>query len=314
MKKIISLLLIAVLSICLLSCGNKANSIKEFAFGSENFSSEDEVLDWTLSYAEELAKEMEEYSLRPKKWYKIDFESAKYTKTYPNIGIYDGENQSSTIEYSEHVKCSGWYLATPYDFEKKYSLSLTCTVKTTTIDANGEKTVEKYKLSADEVYIEGVTYTKMTAKATDGKDKTKSTEYSTEPFVLDLISKSFFAMGFFDLLDKGTILSFSLGADRLPTYVKNRKIAYYDEDNSEFSHNTEQFIVQFETKSPYIKGLKLYHKAATLSNPTIIMPDLNTGEVNDFEPEYNNVLVYKLSANPSFFGFVSRPNDYYKYF
>ncbi len=312
MKKIISLLLIAVLSICLLSCGNKANSIKEFAFGSEDFSSEDEIADWTLSYAEELAKEMEEYSLRPKKWYKIDFESAKYTKTYPNIGIYDGENESSAVEYSEHVKCSGWYLATPYDFEKKYSLSLTYTTKTTTTDSNGEKTVEKYKLSADEVYIEGVTYTKRTKTITEGKNKSKLTEYSTEPFVLDLISKPFFEIDVFELLDKGTLQN--LSTSESPSYVKNRKIAFYNTDNMEFSQQTKQIIAQLETKSPYIKGLKFYHKMATITNPENFLPSVNAGEVNEVKAEYDNVLVYKLSVNPSFFGFVSRPNDYYKYF
>lgn len=312
MKKLISLLLIAILSVCLLSCGNKANSINKFAFGSEDVSSETEILNWAMSYAEEIEKENEEYSLRPKKWYKIDFESAKYAKTYPNIDIYDGENESSTIEYSEHVKCSGWYLATPYDFEKKYSLSFNYTVKKTTIDKDGVKKVEKRKVSVDEVYIEGVTYTKKTTTVTEGKNKSKFTEYLTSSYVLKFISQSPFDTDVFALLDNGTLLSASIGEIARPTYVKNRKIAYYDVDNGDFTHKTNQFIVQLESNSPYIKGLKLYNKVASISNPENLLPSLNDGESD--KREYDNVSVNKLSVNPSFFGFVSRPSDYYKYF
>ncbi|MBQ7373582.1 MAG: hypothetical protein IJW64_03365 [Clostridia bacterium] len=319
MKKLLSLLLVAVLSVCLLSCGNKAESIKAFSFGKEETSSESEISSWTTSYLEELADWNEEYSLRPQKWYKINYESARYIERFNDSSYLEDADESSEMEFVENVKCSGWYFASPYDFEKKYSLSLTYTVKVTSIDEDGNKKVVKYKVKAEEVYIDGVTYTKTTGKSTEGKNKTKTTEYSHDDYVTDFISETkFLGTNIFSLLDYGTIEHRLYNEEGEPkaTYVKDRKMARFSSDRSAFDNTdyTYQYIVQLENKSPFIKGLKLYKKTAHLADASAsIVYDAN-GEDGEEKPVYDSISVVKISVEPSFFGSVSRPSDYYKYF
>ena len=297
MKKLLCLLLVALLSACLLACNPSVSSLKAFSFGQEETSTSQEISSWINDYRSSISTWNSKNQLKPSKWYKISYESA------------DVSNDSN-ITKTETVKGSGWFYLSPYAFEQKYSLTFTFTSTTTVTNSKGEKSVRSQVEEVEEVYIEGQTYTKTTTQISEQSGKATSVSYSSSSTLIDFISQTkFCGFNILYLLKKGTIEeifgSTTSPASFSPSFVKNNKISSFSSSTSETSEKTVQHIAEVEKTSPFIKCLQIYRKNVT--EAYAVAYDTTSAF------EYETASVLKVSLTATVFGFISRPSDYYKY-
>ena len=296
MKKLLSILLVAITSVCLLSCSNKATSAKPFAFGKDASSPYESILTYLGDYDNSLRKWDEENKLQPAKWYKVNYEAGNYL---------NGE----TYTTSATITGSGWYYVSPYENEKKYSLEITCKTKITNVEKDGTKNTENYTLKVKEVFIDGITYSKLTFTGKQDDDKAKEVDYSNESYAKTLMSSDGFSINsVFYLLNKGTLKGyFSSEKDNLPTYVSGRKLTRYSYEKEDDYTRISQYIIQLDQNSPFIKGLKIFNQYIHYTTQENLLANAEN------KTYYDEASYTKLSVDPSFFGFVSRPKDYHKY-
>ena len=181
-----------------------------------------------------------------------------------------------------------------------------------TVDEKDDsKKTQKYTVKAEEVYVEGVTYTKIKGRATQENNKLEQIEYSHSNYVKEIMSeRSFLGFDVFSLLNYGFFDKiFENGIDMEHSFVKNKKFSIYNNNEESGTTATKHYIGQVESNTPFIKGLKLFYKRTHEAEY-----QTSVSKKGEEKPVYDEIIAYKLTVNPSFFGFVSRPRDYHKYF
>ena len=286
MKKIISFMLMVMMALSLCSCGLGGN-IEELTLeqSGKRIRDYESLLSWSEDFADDYERWAESGEVRKGQWYAI---SGKESYEYSNQ---DGNGQSTT-------KISGKYYYSPYAYEQKLSLKIT-----TSGSGYYEGERVEYTETVKIIYVEGAWYVKTETKQTTDDGKSSAVDYSSSSqneytALLSVISSPL------AILD-AIVVDFEDG--RL--YVSDELIEWtesYSSSTGDYGSTStkDQGIIEFEKESIFVKSVQTYnYRRSEYSG-------------YDYDGSYyysSSTSESTLTVKKSFFGSVSRPNDYYKY-
>jgi len=307
MKKIICILLSALMLFSFTACSGINKNIKQLNLDGEMLD-EDEFYDFFEEFEETYADWLEDNEgIAKEQSYKISMEM--YTAV---------ESDESNIEMG--VSVSGKIIKSEFEFKNRFKLDYSINMKGTYENEDGDDVEVKANLTETITYVEGVTYFKLKGSITNDENTTKinvKTVYgdALEEIVDEKIGNM--DMGDISILPQYNDNEFAQSLYfELENAVDSILYMYEDEDSSEFYVFENGFACQTEKESDFGDAF----------GQASIKYDPETMTVKTYEQfvqyemdldDYSTVSIMKLKTTTCWFASISKPSnvaEYYSYF
>ena len=297
MKKIICILLSALMLFSFTACSGINKNIKQLNLDGEMLD-EDEFYDFIDEFEETYEDWLEDNEgIAKEQSYKVTMEM--YTTV---------ESDEANIEMG--VSVSGKIIKSEFEFNNRFKLDYSINMKGTYENEDGDDVEVKANLTETITHVEGVTYFKIKGTTTDDGNTTKINVKTVYDDALeDIVGEIIGDMGMFDISMLPEFIEFG-------NAVESILDMYEDEDSSEFYVFENGFACQTEMESDFGDAFgqaSIKYDPETMTVKTF--EEFVQSEI-DYD-DYSTVSIMKLKITTCWFASISKPSnvaEYYSYF